>query len=232
MIKKLRAYHRSALRETFIAIIGLYVLTLPACNNYGFVEKLQNAGAGSGTKLYAFVSSITSLTGDISATLTFSGCAMSGMARADCACTGMAQTAGLKMPPSGKYAAWMSDSTDAARCRILGSTGSSCALGGTRAWYNVKDQMIATDIHGLISGSLQNPISFTENGTQTIATRVYTGTGSAGTQNTNGGANSCNNWATSGLAGLGIPTSPTQWTDDATPVGCGTSYPFYCFAVP
>lgn len=212
------------------AIVVLVILLNAGCNNYGFVEKLQNAGAGTGSKLYAFISSIT-FTSNASS-LTNGGCGGSGTPNVDCSCTQMAKTAGVKMPPSGKFVAWMSDSTDAAKCRLFGSSGSTCGVGTTKAWYNMKDQMIAPDLNTMISGSLLNPIIYDETGTQTAAIKVYTGTDSTGVQFVGGGGNSCANWTGSGVAGLGVPGSTTQWSSDATPIACGTAYPFYCFALP
>jgi len=219
--------HKSA----WVVVLVLSAL-LAQCNAYNLVEKLEKPG-GDGVRRKVFVSSLTT-----TPTINFglANCTgLFGILNADCTCKSLAASAGLAN--SQNFVAWLSDSmqgmSNDARCRIQGFSGTGCSNSGGGPWYNTQGQLVAKDITALTSGTLNAPIQYTENGTATGATQVFTGTNSMG----NWSGSDCMNWnpTTGGSGTVGDPRSASLWTDTVTPVSCMTGtpvLPVYCFESP
>jgi len=141
-------------------------------------------------------------------------------ASADAECNTLANAAGH----SGKFVAWLSDQTMAARTR----------LGNASAWVNVDGSPFADSQQDLLeNGQVFFPIRLDENGAP-VTGRVATGSSRMGTL-----GSSCTNWTSTyggTLITVGDPTAGSVlWTDDwttsSTPAGCDQQYHLYCFQV-
>ena len=226
---------------------ALLALILAAfdCHQYGLVDKLENPGGSNQTGLLAFVASaptLANLSGYTGANSAFMTCAsFAGLKIADCACQVMATNAGLAMPPSGKYVAWLSTAANDMTCRITGATNPliNCPIpaGGPR-WIDTQGSVIANGFAGLFSGTLMSPLNVTENKT-TLMGNVWTGTNSNGTTASTvaAGATDCTGWTAAGSGTVGDLASTTTWSNNGIATTCTTtptptSLPIYCFAMP
>jgi hypothetical protein len=141
-----------------------------------------------------------------------------GLSAGDAICQNLATTAGL----SGRFKAWLSDSTGAASSRFVPSSGPYKLINGTT---------IATNWDDLRDGELLAPINVTETGGDPGGLfGVITGTqpnGSAGVAN-------CANWTTTAAAAtgvIGVAVSVDEpWTSYAA-ISCTNeqSFHLYCF---
>src|SRR5262249_9724 len=145
-------------------------------------------------------------------------------------------TAGLPMPPSGKYIAWLSTSSNDMTCRMtgMGSPPVGCTLpGGGPTWTNTQGQPIANGFAQLFGGSLVGPVRLSEGKAVSGSSFAWTGTNYDGTVPGSGATQTCTDWA---LAGSGISGSigstGSIWSNANTSQSCsGASQPVYCFAM-
>jgi len=210
------------------ALIGFVTIQVN-CNNYDMLEKMKNPGTTtSQSPRKVFVSS-ASTTGSMSNFITIPGCTgLAGIAAADCVCRLLAGNAGLANRDN--FIAWLSDTTNSARCRMMGSGGTSCtgsASGGP--WYNTKGDLVAMDFGSLTSGILSSPILHTESGgTPTFPAQILTGTDTSG-QTTTG---NCANWSTASGGGTehygNSTVTSAFWTQGTIGTGCTNGH-VYCF---
>jgi hypothetical protein len=141
-----------------------------------------------------------------------------GLSAGDAICQNLATAAGL----SGRFKAWLSDSTGAASSRFVPSSGPYKLVNGTT---------IATNWDDLRDGELRAPINVTETGGDAGGWfGVVTGTqpnGAAGTAN-------CANWTTASAPATGVigvaTTVDERWTAyGAAPCENEQSFHLYCF---
>lgn len=229
-----------------LALSGPAILAT-GCNNYNLVDKLQNPGANSSTNsnqqtLLAFVGSVTS-TGDMNNYTAgiFAGCSSAGFLRADCACQAMATQAGLPMPSSGKYIAFISAAANDMTCRITGTTSPlvNCTVpsSGGPIWKTTQGQMVANGYQGLLSGGLMSLFNITETQTTSPAAFGWTGTQPGGQYFNNGGGtnNNCGDWTITSVqtATVGNPASMgTTWMNTGTNQACTGTGALYCIGRP
>ncbi len=229
-----------------INVLAITILTFisGACSNLGLLDKLENpGGTGSvsqGQALIAFLSS-QSTNADLSSYTTgpFASCGgLTNLARADCACQTMATNAGLPMPMSGKYIAWLSSSSNDMSCRLAGITSPlvSCTPpSGGPTWTNTNGQIIANGYGGIFGGSLMAPLNYTEAKVQASAGALaWTGTGTDGKLTGTAATTTCTDWSLAGSAIGGLADAVNaNWTNNSTPPSCssGTAQ-IYCFAKP
>lgn len=210
-----------------------------ACSNYNLAEKLENPGAERfSDRLFIFATSQTTV-GNMTG-LNAGNCGGSGMPRADCVCNALAAQNNRRMGPDRRFIAWLSTTTEWARCRMLGQANNSCASPvGSFTWYNTALQPVFITFESTVTGlmgnapALPNVPQYTENGSMapTIASDVWTGTalgGAVGTVN-------CNNWSDSTIGQSGdtgtVFHTGTSWTA-AAPITCDNPKRIYCIALP
>ncbi|WP_041948325.1 hypothetical protein [Turneriella parva] len=187
-------------------------------------------------RLIVFVSDSVTV-GNMEA-LSASGCLGIGIQRADCYCNSKARAFGRRMNSGSRFVAWLSETgvpDNTMLCRILGTTGNSCAPAGNFTWYDTNFQPIVSDMANLFNAApaFSNAIRLTEAGaTAPIGTDdVWTGTAQQGTALTL----NCSNWqantnAIQGAAGQSNMTN-FDWTNKASGP-CDLVKRIYCFAVP
>ena len=207
------------------------------CTNYDLLDQLENPGGG--LTLTAFAASATT-TGDLSSYSAgiFVNCGgLAGLLRADCACQTMATNAGLPMPSSGKYIAFMSAAAADMTCRISGTTSPlvHCAIpSGGPNWATPDGKKIAKGYSGLLSGNLSNPLNITEYKTISSATLAWTGTQPGG-QAFNNGTSNCGDFTVGSVnqSVVGDPNSTTNsWLNTGTNTACTVPGTMYCIAKP
>ncbi len=138
-----------------------------------------------------------------------------------CASTAAAQ--GLAEPLS--YRAWLSDSTEDARDRILRGRGRLVLVNGL---------VFANSWDALFAGQIENPLEVTE-ASQTYQGGVWTGTQPDGTAVP--GSEHCDDWSTDSVLTTGhwgrSGMSTAEWTlavsDVAQPAFCNGFFAIYCF---
>jgi hypothetical protein len=146
--------------------------------------------------------------------------ALGGVAGGDTIC--QARAAALSLPHAANFKAWLSDDTTAAITHVTETA--------TGPWYRLDGVKVADNIAALTSGTLFTSISVDETGAYTGVYNEWTGTNSAGTNNT---GDNCNNWTD----GTGGHTGTTGWQDNAytgwtswnTGVSCSSYMALYCF---
>lgn len=194
------------------------------CTNYDLVEKLQNPGTSSGLQShYMFVSSLTA--DGMMGNLNNGGCGGGGMNQADCSCRDLAKAAGLLN--SDSYVAWLSTSTHKALCRIQGLAEGTCSPNATVSWYNRKNELLASSLGELVSGNLKAAIRYNENGGETPATEIFTGTNSTGIA----APATCGNWSNTTTADVGDPRATNaDWSQKGSgAISCiAIQRPIYC----
>jgi len=152
---------------------------------------------------------------------------MGSIAKADLLCQKLALNAALNKPTSFK--AVLSDATVNARDRIY--------IGGTIK--NTRGILVANNATQLWSGSWSNPVYYTERGTISSNSIIWTGTRSDGTKALGGPASSpyqqfCADWSSS----AGAVTVGNAYTKDYRALdvynggvpasACSNTMPFYC----
>jgi hypothetical protein len=206
-----------------------------ACNNYGLKEKLENPGGSTDTetftdRLFAFATSAVT-SGDMQG-LPIDSCSGTGYVRADCYCQQLAQKNNRRMSASSKFVAYLGETSNSMKCRIVGTTGSACSPVGSFVWYNTNFQPVFSGFGELFNAApaLTATLNFTESGAQLPAGQfVWTGTGADGV----GNGSNCTGWTST--AGLGLygqsDLTNTSWTN-LNSQNCNLSAHIYCFAVP
>lgn len=230
---------RASLRFSFLFVLAA-AFAAAQCTNNNLYDALANPGGGQGSNgpyqemLPVFVSSV-STTGNFGGTnfsTPWSGACsgQSGFAMADCACNQMAQAANL---PTLTYVAWVSTQGDDMTCRIQNHPLSNCALppGGGPTWADTMGRTIAQGYAELFSGTLRNPIEYTENMAQTSG-NVWTGTAETGTV---ASSDHCSAWSDGTASSTGLQGSTldndSNWTNANPTASCVDSKPIYCFGV-
>lgn len=158
----------------------------------------------------------------------FTGSEVGGLVGADAKCQSLANAAGL----SGKFKAWLSDSSQSPSTRFPFFTGpwrlQPNAVDGTNL-----PPVVATDLEDLTTCGatcLKSPINRTETGVilQGSVT-VWTNTLANGTASTA----SCLDWTSSdiGVSGLFGDASQvdSKWTNTNSTFGCNSALSLYCF---
>lgn len=136
---------------------------------------------------------------------------------------GLAQTictnAGAML--GGTYLPFLSSGT-------AGANPAAAFPAGSGPWIRPGDKLlVAAGKNDLLDGTIINPISRNEFGTNAGGMQVWTGTGTNGMP-----VNHCNSWT--GLNGsngtTGVTTSSgAPWTQDSNIIGCLSALPVYCF---
>ncbi len=222
-------------------LVVCVALTSTQCTNYGLYEKFADPESTLPEKLVAFVlsGSTNGAMDSYNAGLYVSCSSYSSIFRADCACQVAATNAGLPMPKSGKYVAWMSlaapplpwDMT----CRIQGEMGTACAAPKKDAsWKTTVGNTIASSRGRLFSGSLEAPLNRDQITGIVSNMKVWTGTNPDGTVAGSAGAATCDDWTngSSYTATIGDPASnDSNWTQYSTSATCdgGGMTSIYCF---
>jgi hypothetical protein len=127
-------------------------------------------------------------------------------------------TAGMGMLGGGPFTPWLSQGT---------LTSPLAAIPDAGPWIQPATKVVvATSRAVLASGSLTNPITTNELGSDRGGIAVWTGTNSDSTPTTN-----CQDW----VGGIGINgvvgntgSAGAPWTNNGTSP-CGTAWPVYCF---
>ena len=207
------------------------VLWLTHCYNYGLLDKMKDPGSLNSIARKVFVTSATT-PGSMSVFITIPGCTGlgTGTPGADCVCRVLAANAGLTR--SGSFIAWLSDSSNDARCRLQGSGGNTCTGTLSGSWYNVKGDLVARDFSSLTSASLSAPILYTEaGGFPTSPSNIHTGTDTTGRKTTG----NCSDWTSSSSGGSehygNSAAKDSFWTQGTTGTGCTNGH-VYCFEGP
>ena len=177
-----------------------------------------------------------------SATVTGS---MGGLTGANAICDNLAFS--QKLPGAdgspGHYAAIVSTSTSDAFCNVIGRTGQSannnCGLAypprvdNSADLRNVQGIQVASSLSSLFSSTnLNNPVQYSENGTNVGAANVLTGTSASGIRN-NGAANFCSdlNVADPSQVRFGRADQAAATWIDFSQTNCNSSYQIYCIRV-
>lgn len=187
-------------------------------------------------RLIVFVSDSVTV-GNMEA-LSASGCSGIGIQRADCYCNSKARAFGRRMNSGSRFVAWLSETgapDNTMLCRILGTTGNSCAPAGSFTWYDTSFQPIVSGMSNLFNAApaFSAAIRLTESGNPApvVIDDVWTGTAQQGTAQT---AN-CSNWQDNTgaiTAGLGQSDATNfGWTNRSSGP-CNIPRRIYCFAVP
>lgn len=211
--------------KAMVTAIFLAVFALQ-CNNYDLADKLANPGNSNSLQShYMFVSSLTA--DGLMGNLTNGGCSGGGINQADCSCRDLAKAVGLLN--SDTYVAWLSASTHKALCRIQGLADGTCSPNSIISWYNRKNELLASSLGELVSGNLKTAVRYNENGVETTATEVFTGTNSTGIA----APNTCSNWSltASVFADVGDPRATNaDWSQKASgQISCTANMrPIYC----
>lgn len=216
-----------------IKIIAALILSAPACNNFGLLDKIENPGGSEKftNNYYVFASSWTTM-GDMAGG-PYPECTANyvGPARADCACTKAAAKNGLRKHSNHAFRAYLGMTgtpTMEARCRVSGQP-SSCLPNIPGPWFNADGAIV---VNNFISnaGTIDGPILFTENRVAlTAADQVWTGASATGTHQ-----NECLGWndTTATNINVGDPTATgTGWHNGGTS-NCNVPKRVYCFATP
>lgn len=224
--------------------MGVVILTLSLahCTNYGLYEKMTDPDSLLPETLIAFTSDGSlKPNGNFgtSIPITYSACtSYSGIFAADCACQMMATNAGLPMPKSGKYVAWLSSAATPAAwdmtCRIQGKMGTGCSAPKKEAlWKTSVGAPIASSFAQLFSGSIESPMDRTADG-QVISPAVQIWTGTKPQGGVAGGAASytCSDWSNGSSSNATVGYSGSvdfNWSNTNTTVVCSNSLQIYCF---
>jgi len=154
----------------------------------------------------------------------YSAATVGGLTTADMHCAALASAARLP----GRYRAWLSTSTVAARDHIRNHTGGPFEL-------VVGSTVVASDWNQLVSGTLQNPIERDEmNNMINFACDVWTNTRSDGSILYPADPTmDCDDWQSTStsqiMAGLGESTSTQDWTDNPScAAACSVALRLYC----
>ena len=143
---------------------------------------------------------------------------LGGLAGADAKCQVEADAAGLP----GTYKAWLSDLTESPATRFYHSLGGYLQVNGT---------VVADSWADLTSGSLQQPIMVTADGSH-VGEAVWTGTRAEGHSGAINIQKNCNNWTSADGSYRGVTvftyTSDYQWTFSNTE-SCNNIRNLYCF---
>lgn len=206
-----------------------------ACNAYNLKEKLENPGGNAETekftdRLFAFVTSVVTQ-GDMQG-LVADNCSGTGYGRADCYCQQLAQKKNRRMSASSQFVAFLGETSNSMKCRILSTTGASCTPVGSFVWYNTNFQPVFSGFGQLFNAApaLTATLNFTESGAQLPpAEFVWTGTGADGV----GNGSNCSGWISTGSIGLygQSDSTNTAWTN-LNSQNCNIPSHIYCFAVP
>jgi hypothetical protein len=208
------------------------------CNNFGLADKLQNPGSSSSNtsvketftdNFYIFVSSWMTQ-GDMSGQ-TYSDCAaFTGPAKADCSCTRAAAAGGLRKHSTQAYKAYLGLAGAPnlePKCRALGMAG-GCSPNIVGPWFNTMGNVVINNANEL-TGSIQNPIRFTEFKNDVGMFQVWTGVAASGNY-----FNECTGWNNTATTNINVGATDqtnTSWQFVGTQ-NCNTAQRIYCMAVP
>lgn len=155
---------------------------------------------------------------------------LGGLAGADAECQTLAE--GAIPPRPGKYAAWLSDSTNNAKDRVPDNATNTDKY---VVLQNLQTPLIiANGFQEVIDGSLANPIRFSEKGGEFLNAPVWTNTSASGEADQTGSISTCGDWTGAGVtATIGDGNqSDSTWTI-TNDLFCGTGgLPaafLYCF---
>ncbi|MGD0022821.1 MAG: hypothetical protein ABSC54_11035, partial [Smithellaceae bacterium] len=215
------------MKKTYSLIIFLVLMSF-------IFSSCRSSSSNNSEPLTVFVTSVSGH-GNLSQWPDALAVSATGVTAGDAVCQARATAAGL----SGKFVAWLSDSTTDAYCHVQGFTGT---ISGTNPncgqaalpvaagpWVRTDGYPFANTIDKLINnGQVYAPVRYDETGTLVANFFYFTGTASSGATT----ANTCSDWTDSTNSSnttFGASDGTTDFWTSYGDTGCSVTDHLLCF---